>query len=114
MNDGLKGVKPTETGPYPDVAPFTEWIGITLAISGQGVVCLQLRQRCALNNRRGVAHGGVARCATRAVHWRPLPSLRCGCAAQLEIFRGLPLMLSPSTAIATGVQSPLSPATSPA
>jgi len=53
MNDGLKAVKPTETGPYPDAAPFTEWIGITSVSSGQGVVCLRLVQRC------GVAHGGV-------------------------------------------------------
>lgn len=59
MHDALKAVKPTETGPYPNVATFSKWIGITLAFSGQGEVCLQLRQRSELNDRPGMTHSGV-------------------------------------------------------
>lgn len=44
---------------YPDAAPFTEWMGVTLLFSEMGKVRLQLNQRGELNNRRGVIHGGV-------------------------------------------------------
>jgi acyl-CoA thioesterase len=44
---------------YPDVAPFTEWLGVAFLSSVQGKVRLQLVQRQDLNNRRGVVHGGA-------------------------------------------------------
>lgn len=44
---------------FPDVAPFTEWMGVTFLSSQQGTVRLRLLQRQDLNNRRGVIHGGA-------------------------------------------------------
>jgi uncharacterized protein (TIGR00369 family) len=47
------------TDDYPDVAPFSSWMGLTLLASGDGEVRLQLVQRDELNNRGGTVHGGV-------------------------------------------------------
>lgn len=47
------------TAPYPDVAPFAEWLGMDIVPSAPGEVILQLVQRAELNNRRGLVHGGV-------------------------------------------------------
>lgn len=44
---------------YLDVAPFTEWMGVTLVSAEAGNVRLQVVQKPDLNNRRGVIHGGV-------------------------------------------------------
>lgn len=44
---------------YPESAPFTDWMGVTLLSGEVGKVRLQLVQRGDLNNRRGVVHGGV-------------------------------------------------------
>ncbi|MFC5521026.1 PaaI family thioesterase [Polaromonas jejuensis] len=44
---------------YLDVAPFTEWMGVTLMSAEAGQVRLQVVQKTDLNNRRGVIHGGV-------------------------------------------------------
>ena len=44
---------------YPDSAPFTDWMGVALLSSAPGEVLLKLTQRCELNNRRSVIHGGA-------------------------------------------------------
>jgi uncharacterized protein (TIGR00369 family) len=44
---------------YPDTAPFTDLIGVSLTSVIQNEVKLQINQRDELNNRRGLIHGGV-------------------------------------------------------
>jgi acyl-CoA thioesterase len=46
--------------PIPhEVAPFTDWMGVSLLSIEPGKVKLQLTQRRELDNRRGVLHGGA-------------------------------------------------------
>lgn len=44
---------------YPELAPFIEWMGVSLVSAEAGRVQLQMLQKPELNNRRGVIHGGV-------------------------------------------------------
>lgn len=47
-----------ETAP-PEIAPFMDWMGVSLLAVEPGRVTLQLTQRRELANRRGVLHGGA-------------------------------------------------------